>query len=529
MKKTFTLLMATILLMPVITGIKSGCSKMEAMAGQRTGAAIGALSAEAGGMDKALEFKELNFYYPGPLQRDHAVVNAKLNELLKDKLNCSLDIKPVDWGQWYEKYPVMLASGERVDLIFSASWSGYLTEVAKNSFIPLDELLDLYGAGIEESIQSGYLEAARIKGRLYGIPVNKDMGQGWGIIANREMADRIGADMSKVKYLEDLEPVLALAKEKLPGIMPYAGSAVGDFAQIYAATKACHDIGFSDHSKFDELDNGNCIAYDIEKDTAVPYYEIPEYIDQCRLVRSWFRKGYINNDIVITQMKPGDEIKNGTAFMMTAAQSSTHLQGYETEVGKKLYTVEFVQGVRQTASLTGAVTCIAAACAEPERAMMILNLAYTDRDFMNLFSFGIEGQHYRKVADNIIKLPGGVTQDNSGYFPANGWEFGNTFLLMTWDTESSTKYPDLKAYNAALPQSALLGFTFDGAGVKKELAAHKSVLEEYNRILINGAADTDATLRKLREKDRAAGIDKIIAEINKQVAEWLAQHNRFTS
>lgn len=524
MKKPARLITVAVLVMFLISGILAGCGGGQASNDQGTtkGAEDTTASAETTVAQQTLDYKELNFYYPSNVQKDQEEVNAKINEILKEKLNCSLIIKPIDWGQWGDKYPIMLASGEQVDLIFSASWSGYLTEVAKNSFLPLDELLEKYGQDIKKNMQAGYLDAAKVKGKLYSIPVNKDMGQGWGVIVNKEMADRIGADMSKVKYLEDLEPILALAKEKLPGVIPYVGFGSVDFAQIYAATKALHDIGFADHSKFDEFDNGNCIAYDIEKDTAVSYYEIPEYIDQCRLVRTWFQKGYINDDIVTTQMKANDVMKNGDAFMMTAAQSNTHLNGYESELGRSLYTVEFVPGVKQTASLTGAVTCIANACVDPERAMMIMNLVFSDNRIMDLFAFGIEGKHYERVSGNVIKLPEGVTQDNSGYWPANGWEFGNTLALSVLDNESPTKYEDMKVYNDSLTLSALLGFTFDGTNVKTELAAHMSVLQEYNKLLINGAADTDSTLKKMRDKDKAAGIDKIIAEMNKQVKEWKA-------
>lgn len=39
-----------------------------------------------------------------------------------------------------------------------------------------------------------------------------------------------------------------------------------------------------------------------------------------------------------------------------------------------------------------------------------------------MLCFGIEGEHYTKVADNRIE-----TVENSKYFPNTAWMFGNVF------------------------------------------------------------------------------------------------------
>ena len=54
-----------------------------------------------------------------------------------------------------------------------------------------------------------------------------------------------------------------------------------------------------------------------------------------------------------------------------------------------------------------------------------MNLMYTDKDIANLISLGIEGKHYVKKADNMIKLPDGVKQ--SGY-QFNQSEIGSNLL-----------------------------------------------------------------------------------------------------
>jgi putative aldouronate transport system substrate-binding protein len=54
------------------------------------------------------------------------------------------------------------------------------------------------------------------------------------------------------------------------------------------------------------------------------------------------------------------------------------------------------------------------------------------------------------------------------------------------------------------------------------VAAHKNVLSEFNKLLTKGAADTDDILARMKNKDKAAGIDKICSEIETQLQAWKA-------
>lgn len=40
---------------------------------------------------------------------------------------------------------------------------------------------------------------------------------------------------------------------------------------------------------------------------------------------------------------------------------------------------------------------------DPARAMMFINLLHTDPYLNNLLNYGIEGKHYLKVNENVIK------------------------------------------------------------------------------------------------------------------------------
>ena len=70
---------------------------------------------------------------------------------------------------------------------------------------------------------------------------------------------------------------------------------------------------------------------------------------------------------------------------------------------------------------------------------------------------------------------------------------------------------------------ALAGFSVDQSNISAELAALKSISDEYKVPLEKGVIDPEEGLAELRKKMTDAGADKVMEEINRQIAEYLAQ------
>ena len=65
---------------------------------------------------------------------------------------------------------VIIASGEEYDLCYTANWvNNYYSAVSKGAYLPLDDLLSTYGKDIKSAIPAKFWNAARVKGKLYGI------------------------------------------------------------------------------------------------------------------------------------------------------------------------------------------------------------------------------------------------------------------------------------------------------------------------------------------------------------------------
>ena len=80
----------------------------------------------------------------------------------------------------------------------------------------------------------------------------------------------------------------------------------------------------------------------------------------------------------------------------------------------------------------------------------------------------------------------------------------------------------MKAFNESAVTSKAVGFIFDSSPVKSEVAALDSVLAEYRLGLENGELDPEEYLPKFQQALREAGIEKVIAEKQRQLDAWVA-------
>ncbi|WP_263866933.1 type 2 periplasmic-binding domain-containing protein [Paenibacillus rhizovicinus] len=129
-----------------------------------------ATNAETTSADGAIDPSKLKPYklkvvYEGPPQADEAKVEEALNKLLTEKINATIDLRPIDWGAWDDKMNLLIASREPVDVLFTAQWNGYSKNVAKGAFLDLGPLLDKYGQGIKNLLTQPSWKARKLMGK----------------------------------------------------------------------------------------------------------------------------------------------------------------------------------------------------------------------------------------------------------------------------------------------------------------------------------------------------------------------------
>jgi putative aldouronate transport system substrate-binding protein len=154
----------------------------------------------------------------------------------------------------------------------------------------------------------------------------------------------------------------------------------------------------------------------------------------------------------------------------------------------------------------------------PVEAMKYINLMHNDPKLVNLMLFGVEGVHWEAEADGRVKL-----MDNAWYSAHPGaWTVGNTAIQAVTNKEDPQKNIMLQEYSKDAIDHASLGFRFRTEPVAAELTALGAASSGILRGLMTGYIDPATELQAYLDALKAAGIDKVRDEVEKQYLDWKA-------
>lgn len=449
---------------------------------------------------------KLTWYTIGTPQKDVDLVEEELNKYLLEKINATVDLIQIDWGEYTQKMQVKIGSGENFDIMYTCSWANdYATNVAKGALLPLNDLLDQYGQGIKENLHPLFFEGATINGKVYGLPTNKELGWQAMWVVNKDLADKYDMDINQFTTLESLEPYLEIIKQNEPGVTPLMldkdsypyipnldGGILGDNMPF--------QIKFDDPSKI------------------VNKYETEEFMKIAETMYKYNQKGYLHADRAIKILT--DERKAGKYFIAKA-----HYNPYAEIVwqkvsfpSSKIAIAPIHEPFANNGSTRGAMQGISITSKHPEKAMEFLNLLYTDKYVINLIDYGIDGVHYNTVDDAHIAL----TDRGKDSYEFPSFSIGNIFNTVNYEGTPDDIWEKYQEFNDSCINAPTLGFTPNLESVKTEISSITNVNEELYATLILGIVDPKEYVPKAIDKFKDAGIEEVMAELQKQYDEWLA-------
>ncbi|MBW4082441.1 ABC transporter substrate-binding protein [Paenibacillus sp. S150] len=450
---------------------------------------------------------KLTFIYPvaadpGP---DQQLVNDEINKYLKEKINATVELKPLTFDEYEPKLNAMLAAQENFDIAFSSKgWLGnYQPYIDRGAYLEITgDMISKYAPEARANIPDKFwpdMKAA--DGKVYGFPVYQIAAKQKSFVIQKRFADKYNLDIASIQSYKDIGPFLKTLKENEKGIIPL-GLAQNSNGIYIDRT----EVGADGSPVFYKKDDPDMKM--ISKITQLEGKK--EYF---QTMHDWFKAGYINQDAPVLQnindlknkgnvavaieftSKPGGEISekaiNGGNDVIYAPISDSYFTG-----------------------IASAIQVINKNSKNPERALMLINLLNTDQYLYNLICNGIEGKHYTKTGEQYI-----APIENSGYAPNGDWVFGNQFNAFlkpgqaadTW--EKTIELND----NAIVPASN--GFQYSEEKVKAEMANINAVKNEFEAALETGAVEPDKVLSDYIDKLKASGIEKVEAEIG---AQWEA-------
>lgn len=509
------MLSLVILLAAVLSGC-GGAADNNKQANNNSGKSVNTSENTSSKDEKEPELDPYNLvmYYPGSTSKDLELVQDELSTYLTEKINATIELKPIDWGAWSDKTNLMFTSNDKFDLIFTASYLAYNSNSIKGQYLELNGLLDQYGQGIIETLGPDWIKGSQINGKSFAVPTLKEFAGAAGILFRKDLIDKYSIDLDSINTLEDLTPVFQQIKDNEPGVTPLVAAGSLNLTGMiggYSLDNLGDTLGVLDP------DSGDLKVVNI--------LETEKVQNAIQLMRKWNLAGYVNKDAAnIKDDQLYNLMKAGKGFAFAVPAKPGKDAEMSTQLGVELVQKDFLKPQTTTAEATGAMLAVSRTSDNPERAMMFLNLLYTDPYLINLLDFGIEGTHFVRSADNILDYPEGVTAQTTGYNPGTAWMFGNQMNTYLWSNEDPQKWEKFKAFNESSTKSPALGFVWDPTNVKNEVAACANVKTEFNAPLFTGSIDPEKYLPQYIQKMKEAGLDKIIAEKQKQLDEWAASN-----
>lgn len=445
----------------------------------------------------------LTWYVPCSVPKDEKLIEERVNELIKDKIDAKLNLVFVDNSAYQQKINMIISAGDAFDMCFTSSWMlNYADTATKGGFMEISSLLDKYGKDLKKVVPKKVWNAAKINGELYAVPNYQVMVSQHVVCTYKSLADKYNFDMTKIKDIKDIEPYLEIIKQNEPSYIP--------FRLNYGP------LSFTE-TKYESIASGIYIPKD-SKDYKVTDGE-DKRLECARTFMDWYDKGYIRADIN-TVLNDSNEAKAGryAFFTRNDAKPTMDIEN-SRQYGAEVVSAVLTEPYMAYNAPQSAMTAISNTSKHPELAMQLLNIVNTDKEVYNTLCYGIEGKHYKKLDDGTIEYIDG----SSNYKPGSDWIFGCQFNAYVMKGQPLDVWELTEKYNESAKPSPLSGFYFDKTKVETEIANVSTVSSEYNA-LFNGStkkADFDRIYKEYIQKRQSAGYDKIMKEMQRQINEWV--------
>ena len=403
----------------------------------------------------------ITWYMPKPIDNmsSQQMVEDEVNKIFEKEVGARLKLVLIDEASYAEKMNVVINSGEEFDIMFSAPWNtstSYDTNAPKGNFMDLTELVDKYGQDIKAKADPRAWDYVTYDGKVQIIPSQMKLYTEIGWVFKKDLVEKYNFDYKSVQTLEEKEKFFYLLDDE-------------------------------------------------------------RNLEDYKTRHEWYEKGYFPKDALT--LNAAEAKKTGKYAVMRDT-------GSVTEDGSKSSANYGFPCVDQLINSNAAVSAnefrtgqaISRTSKHPEEAMKILDLVWKDPYISNTLAYGIEDVDY--------VYESGKGTDSPTVIPKEGgdrtWTLWHNYvgpLFDQWNSSwnSTEALQKMQEGNKNITVSKMADVQFDTQPITTELAALSEIWQASEKVLQYGAmTDFDAYVKELDEKCKAAGIDTVIDELNKQ-------------
>ena len=519
MKKIIALLLALVMVFALAACGSTGGNETQNPGGNTNSPAPGG-SENPGTSDKpeepVIDFNEdpyeVSIQFVGLFEQNTNIANveAALNKITLEKINCTVDIVPVFIGDLPSTISLGVGGDEKLDIVTVGLTYALSSAVAEETILPLDELLAERGQGAYAAT-AHVMEAQKVNGQIYGLTGYTYAAQAGGFVYNKTMADQYGIEMWDGMTYADLNAAGEILKQNGVYLTTFGSSAELNYKMFAGGDH------FGSNAPYGSI-------MDPASTTIINIFDSTEIRDYFKTVKSWYDNGYLPADQLTDTTRVQEYFQSGMIFGTSSNYTANQLASWASSNFEVAQVYTSTVGI-STASVQEFMLAIAANCERPDKAMDLLNLIYTDAEVANLLQYGVEGTDYVKVegTEKTITREGTANADGNSY-SASFVHFGKASDLYALLPLTDDYYAAAETLEAAAQKSACFGYSFDAADWSTEAAAINSILQEKLPMLNAGVvADVDKAVDELVAELEKAGINDVIAANQAQLDAYLGK------
>lgn len=458
------------------------------------------------------EKKLVRYVMPGTPPQDQAAGEAAINKKLEeDGLPIKYKAIYIPWDVWDQKTNLMMSTGEEFELIhIMHDIKGPSVFASNGGIIPIDEYLDKYGPDLKKSLPGWVWDTAKISGKIYSVPNYwLDSAFADGMVTIRQ--DLMDANhLQAPKTADDLLTLAETLKKNWPD----------SNKNVYIRTLNTEPAYYlhPTYASFPFTVFQNLILVD-QKGKVSSWLESEPFKQDAQFFRKAYEKGLINPDVLTAPTEVVNNEEEMGRFLFREGDGVNDnlpkkVQGAKLEGYFLNDTIKFRSyGVRNSNG-------VSATSPNPEAAVQFLNWVYKSQENFDLVLYGPENVYWKNIGNRSkedLKL------DNKGNpaYQIKSWMLGHVEMVR-WPQNT---HPTILKYRGSQSKDAVnsitIGFNFDASKVSVE---YTNTLAEFNTSILPiklGLLDYSTAFPEALKRMKAAGLDKVVEEYNRQFTAWL--------
>lgn len=246
------------------------------------------------------------------------------------------------------------------------------------------------------------------------------------------------------------------------------------------------------------------------------YEGTPEFL---QMMARWNEKGFFSKSALSDT--DSQKFQNGKAALRVH-----NIDTYRSQaILNSDWDIRFSNLVKDVAHLPFTQDCmvISNTSKNPERALAFWNLLTTDQEVYDALMYGVEGTTYTLNEKGEFAIT-----DTDLYGEGAMWCARSDKLTRNQAGTPDDYDPQKQAFEQSITAGQgterFAGFVFDTSSIETEIAACSNVAQQYWWTLELAYTNSETGLAEYTEKMKAAGLDKIVAEAQKQLDAYVASH-----